>query len=100
MWAVEVVVVGGVHEDGAKVVFVEDDHMIEALAPDGANQPLSNAIRPRRPKGSPDADDAQPRQPGREVSALDRVTVMDEGVGAASPGVASRSCCQIQAAVG
>jgi len=58
VWPVEVVVVGKVHEEGAKVAFVEDDHMIEELAPDGANQPLSDGIRLRRPKGSPDADDA------------------------------------------
>ena len=60
MGAVEVVVLDVLDEHGAEVTLVDEDHMIQALSADRANEPFGDGIRARRPEGCSDAGDPQP----------------------------------------
>ncbi len=50
--AVDVVVLDLLGEDGFEVAAAEDEHPVEALAPDGADHALADGVRPGRPDGA------------------------------------------------
>jgi hypothetical protein len=49
MGTVEVVVLRELDEDGAQMTLVDDNHVIQALAANRANQPLRDGILPSAP---------------------------------------------------
>jgi hypothetical protein len=56
----------------------QDNHMIDALAPDRSDQPFSNAILPRRGWCGRLVPDAHGSQSARDDAAIDPVAIADE----------------------
>jgi hypothetical protein len=57
------------------VALVDHDDVIEALASQGADQPLGDGVRPRRPHGSEDSLDPEPVRPRWEIRAVDAIPI-------------------------
>ena len=64
---IAVVVRDELSENGAKVLLVENDDMVERLRTQGPNQSFGDCVRPGRPDRSHDAGDAEVGEPGAEV---------------------------------
>ena len=58
MRTVLVVVLDVLAEDGFEVASSEDEHAVEALAPDGAHDALADGVCPRRPDRRLDGPDS------------------------------------------
>src|SRR3954470_24858332 len=78
VWTVRVEVAFILGEHGAGVALVVDQHLVGALGSDAANEPFGVAVRPRRPRGSPDHVDAISGEDGVEGAGELRVPVSDQ----------------------
>jgi hypothetical protein len=81
-----VVAPGELGEDGAEVSLVAHDQVIQALAPEGAGEPLFDRVGPRGPHGRQQRLDPQPRQPASEGAAEHSVPVPQLEAGPPAPG--------------
>ena len=61
-------------EDGYEIRFVENDHVIQAFSPDGADQPFNV----RRSEGRSNLLDAHVLDSLSNIIAVDRVTIQNE----------------------
>jgi hypothetical protein len=59
MGTVEVVIVDVLHKHSVEVPLVDDDHVIKALLPDRANQPLGDRVGSWGPERCSDAGDVK-----------------------------------------
>src|SRR5260221_4994064 len=67
----QLVIVGGIlRQNPTQVRFAQDDHMVEALAPDRSDQPFGEAVLPRRAWGDGLVTDAHGAQSVRDGSAI------------------------------
>src|SRR5260221_8260330 len=62
-------------EDAPEMRLVEDDHVIETLSSDRANQAFDVRILPRTRRRGDDLGDAHPRQSALEGGAVDTVSI-------------------------
>ena len=65
-------------QDATQVAFAQDDDMIEALAPHGADDPFRKRILPRTPRRREDFSDAQTFDTMSKRLAVDRVAIAEE----------------------
>ena len=65
--------------------FVPDDHVVEALPPDGADDPFDEWVLPGRPRGREDLLDPQASYRVAECLAVDTVPVADEETRSVGP---------------
>jgi hypothetical protein len=86
-------------EHSAQADFVDDDHVIEALAADRSNQTLDMGVLPRRARCGPDRLDAHAGKIARDIGER-AIAIMDEEPWGLSSGKAFRSCCATHPAVG
>jgi hypothetical protein len=63
------------------VPLAEDDDVIEQLAPDGAHEPLSETVLPRRPRRDPDLLEIHGGEPLVEQDAEDPIAITDDALG-------------------
>ncbi len=85
----------------AERAFVPDDHVVEALPADGADDPFDERILPGRPRGGEELLGPQASYRVAERLAVDAVPVADEETRSVGPRPhASRSCWAVQMAVG
>ena len=75
-----------------QVLGVEHDHVVQTLAPDGADEPLGQRILPRRPGGNELFLQAQGQGSGLECQAIDLVAIAQQVAGWLAIGKASVSC--------
>lgn len=67
-----------VAEKASQVAFTEDDHVIEALTPDAADDSLHEGALPRAPRGGENLLDAQAFHPRLELVPVDAIAISDE----------------------
>src|SRR6266566_72793 len=79
---------------------MEHDHMIEALATNGANHPLDIGSLPRRTRCRQDFANAHVSHVFSEVIAKDRIAVAQEVARELGKGKCPRSCCPVHWAIG
>ena len=72
----QLIVVGSILQP-AQVSFTQDDHVIDALAPDRADQPFSKPILPGRGSRNRLVTNPHGAQPAFEDHALDTVAIAD-----------------------
>jgi hypothetical protein len=60
VWTVAVIVPGVLGQDAAEVPLAEDQHVVQALAAQRANEPFRECVRPRRSDRRPDHPRAVP----------------------------------------
>lgn len=65
-------------QDPQQVPFVDDDHVVEALPADAANQTFAVRVLPGRPCGGHDLLDSRRLDDLREVITVDPVAIADE----------------------
>src|SRR5450432_4663540 len=78
--------------------FAEDDHMIEALAPNGANHALDVGPVPRRSRRTKHFLDAHVVDLSGEVVAEDSIPISRQIAGCRVPGERIRSCWAVHSA--
>src|SRR5436853_665914 len=83
MWPLTVVMVDVDAEDMLEVAAVEDQEPVQALAADGANEPLRDCVRLRRAHWRPDDPHAFAAEDLIEGTAVLAVTVTDQEANAA-----------------
>src|ERR1700687_3570260 len=64
-------------QDSAQMRLAQDNHMIDALAPDRSDQPFGKAILPRRAWCSGLVPDAHGTQSARDDNAVDSIPISD-----------------------
>lgn len=80
------VIVPGVHSQHlSQVPLAEDQHMVQALAPQRAHEPLRAGIRPRRPDRRPDHPRTVTRQDRTECRSEPAIPVPNQEPEAARP---------------
>jgi hypothetical protein len=72
-------------EERAQVRLVENDHVVQALAPEGSDQPFGDRVRARRPDRRQERLDAEASRPRHESPAVDGIPVPHEVPGCPSP---------------
>src|SRR5450631_1003808 len=75
-----VVVIGVRFQNPTQMHFAQDNHMIDALAPDRSDQPFGKAILPRRGWRDRLVPDAHGAQSAPDDAAMDPVAIADEVV--------------------
>jgi hypothetical protein len=78
VWVLLVVVGGELFEQGVEVALVHGDHVVEALAPEGAHHPLCDRVRSRSADRCQELLDAEPLERGAEVAPVDAVPIANE----------------------
>jgi hypothetical protein len=86
VWAINVVVVDVLVEEGMQVSLVDDDRVVQTLRAYRAHDALADGVRAGGPDRCPYGRDAELGQPGAERAAVDIVAVVDEVFGLPSPG--------------
>ena len=87
-------------EDRPQVLFIDDDQVVETLAPQGANDSLGHGVGARSPDWSEESFRAERVHPLCEVRPISTIAIPDEIAGSPAQGVAGRNWRQIQVAVG
>src|SRR5258708_23025293 len=72
-----VVIVSIGFQNPAQMCLAQDNHMIDALAPDRSDQPFGKAILPRRGWCSGLVPDAHGTQAARDDNAIDSIPISD-----------------------
>ena len=72
-----IVMYGELLDGPSKMTFVERNQVVQALAPEGSDQPLAERIRHGRPDGRPDRAYAEPSQRFIQRRREDRVAVVN-----------------------
>jgi len=67
-------------QGAAQVPFAKDQHVIQTLAPDGADEPLREGVLPQAVRRREDFTDAHALHPLPEHVTVDRVAIADEVV--------------------
>jgi hypothetical protein len=80
-----VVVADELVQDGTQVGLVDDDQMVETLAPQGPHDPFGDRVRPRRSDRRQHSVDAEAPGPLHEVAPVDRVAVPQQVAGHPPP---------------
>lgn len=80
-----VVVSDELTEHGPQRLLVQDDEVVEALAPERADDPFRNGVRPRRADGRQERFDAEHFGSPTEVSSVAADTITDEVAWLVSP---------------
>src|SRR5262245_37025249 len=83
---VGVVVADVLPEDALQVPLVQDEHVIQALVAEGADDPFSDGVGAGCPERRQDGVDPQPPRPGDEVATVHGVAVPDEVFERPAPG--------------
>src|SRR6201984_1519550 len=82
MWSPLIIVGNPLFQDSAHVPFVQRDEEIKTFSSNRAHEPFTKSIRLRRPKRSPQDDDAQRLQGAIKFRRVDAVPVVEnESVG-------------------
>ena len=79
-------------EDAPEMRLVDDDHVIETLSSDRADQAFDVRILPRTRRRRDDFGDAHASQSALEDIAVDAVSISVHQLGAVSSGNASTTC--------
>lgn len=78
MRPVAIVVSDELGQHSVEVALVDHDQMIEALGTNRPDDPFGNGVGLRRRGRCQHASDIQPCKPAVEVTAIDRIAVVDE----------------------
>jgi hypothetical protein len=82
------------------MTLVEDHHVVQAFAPNGADDALDIRVLPRGTGCDENRLDPESVDPASEVMAVDAVAVTDQIPRCRVPGNASMSCRPVQSAEG
>ncbi len=82
-----VVVVQVASQDPSQVIPVEDDHVVKALPPDGADDPLDVRILPGRARRSENLLDSQSMNGSVEVISAYAIPIANQKTRGSVPGV-------------
>ena len=87
-------------EQSAQVCLTENDDVVEALAPNGANDSFREWILPRTRWTGEEFCDSHPRHAATKRVPVDAVSISSNHRGVVSSGNASTTCCAAHSAVG
>ena len=73
-------------QHGPKMLFMQDDQMIQALSAECSDDAFRDCVRPRRPDGRGDGIDADPSGSLAEVTSVDRIAITQQMAGFLTPG--------------
>src|SRR5215469_975737 len=77
MWSLLIIVGNPLFQDSSHVPFVQRDEEIKTFPSNNAHEPFTKRIRLRRPKRSPQDDDAQRLQGAIQFRRVDAVPVVE-----------------------
>ena len=100
VWAIGVVVRHELPEDRSQVLVVDDDQVVQALAPEGADDPFRNRVRSWRADRCQERLDAEALCSSAELPAVAGVAVAKQILELPSQDVTSVTCRQSHAAAG
>ena len=83
-------------QEVSEVLVIKHDHVVKALAPDGADDPLDVRILPRRLAGGDDLSDSHSFDSGSEIGTVSRMAISEEIAGEwliAREGLDQLLCC-------
>ena len=80
------IVVDVLSQDSPEVSLVEDDHVVETLAPNASNQPFDVRILPRRARRRPNLVDADSCDALAEVPIIDSISLSQHEARSTLPG--------------
>ena len=86
MRSVGVVVGDELAEDSPQVLFIDDDQVVETLAPQGADNSLGQGIRTRSPDRGEESFRAERARPRCEVRPISTIAIPDEIFRCPAPG--------------
>ena len=75
MRPVPVVIADEFRQHRRQVLLIEDDQVVETLAPERADNAFGDRVRTRRSNGCSDGIDADPAGPLPEVAPVDRIPI-------------------------